>query len=129
VKPRQRTVISAATFSAMTSAALAQIVNSLPSCAADPGPPAGADNNWWTRALQRATKLEETAPLRLWRTTAPAVVRSAPTDTAPELARLPTGAGLWPIQVGEVWSQVQGRAGAVVYTGYIRTDAITQTDW
>jgi hypothetical protein len=129
VKPRQKTAISAATFSANTSAILAQVVTSLPSCAAIPGLLAGAENNWWTRAPQCATETEETAPLRLWRTTAPAVVRSAPTDTAPELARLPTGAGLWLIEVGEVWSQVHGRAGVLVYTGYIRTDSITQADW
>jgi hypothetical protein len=129
VKPRPRAAISAATFSAMTSATLAQLANSLPSCAAVPDLLAGAENNRWSRAPQRTTEPEEPAPLRLWRTTAPAVVRSAPTDAAPELARLPTGAGLWLIEVGEVWSRVHGRAGVLVYTGYIRTDSITQTDW
>ncbi|MFZ4406578.1 MAG: hypothetical protein ACOYOH_04515 [Paracraurococcus sp.] len=68
------------------------------------------------------------APHGLWRTTAPASLRTAPSDTAPELLLLPTGAALWPISFDGAWSRVRGRAGAVDYDGFVHTTAITRTD-
>jgi len=56
------------------------------------------------------------------------VVRSAATDVSPELARLPIGAALWPVEVDGAWSRVRGRAGAVGYIGYVRTGSITPAE-
>jgi hypothetical protein len=63
----------------------------------------------------------------LWRTTAPASLRTAPSDSAPELLLLPAGAALWPITLDGAWSRVRGRAGAVDYDGFVRTTVITRT--
>jgi hypothetical protein len=67
------------------------------------------------------------APHGLWRTTAPTSLRQAPSDAATELLRLPAGAALWPILLAEPWSRVRGRAGAVDYDGFLRTDTIVRT--
>jgi hypothetical protein len=71
---------------------------------------------------------KEIAPLGLWRTTAPTTVASATNESAPELARLPVNAALWPTEVREMWSRVRGYAGAVTYTGYIRSISIMPAD-
>jgi hypothetical protein len=81
-----------------------------------------------TCAPIRDSQSEEIGPRELWRTTAPIIVRSAPTDNASEVARLPVNSALWSINVGEAWSRVYGRAGAVTYTGYVRTSFITRTN-
>jgi hypothetical protein len=81
-----------------------------------------------TCAPIRDSQSEEIGPHGLWRTTAPIIVRSAPTDYAPEVARLPVNSALWPIDVGEAWSRVYGRAGVVTYTGYVRTSFIRRTN-
>jgi hypothetical protein len=76
----------------------------------------------------RDSQSEEIRPLRLWGTTAPIIVQSAQTDNAPEVARLPVNSALWLIAVVEAWSRVYGRAGAVTYTGHVRTRFITRTN-
>jgi hypothetical protein len=81
-----------------------------------------------TGSLRPPNAPNETAPFGLWRITTPTVVRSAATDASPEVVRLPVGAALWPIEVGQTWSRVRGRAGTVVYTGYVRTSSMTRTD-
>ena len=127
MKPRQRTLISAATLTAVTSGALAQAgKDSPPSGVGFPGMLPNSEHSWCPRSPNYATQSVKTPPLGLWRTTTPAIVRSAPTTTAPELAHLPVNAALWLIEVGETWSRVRGRAGAITYMGYIRTESITQ---
>jgi hypothetical protein len=81
-----------------------------------------------TRSPRPPNAPDETAQFGLWRITTPTVVRSAATDASPEVVRLPVGAALWPIEVGQTWSRVRGRAGTVVYIGYVHTSSMTRTD-
>lgn len=74
------------------------------------------------------TIAEAATRLGRWRTIIPTVVRAAPSDTAPELAHLPAGAALWPIQVNGGWIRVHGRAGTATYIGYVHSEAITKAN-
>jgi hypothetical protein len=79
-------------------------------------------------AAHTHTVAEAATRLGLWRTIIPTVVRVAPSDTAPELAHLPAGAALWPIQVKGRWIRVHGRAGADTYIGYVHSEAIAKAN-
>jgi hypothetical protein len=77
---------------------------------------------------QRGDDPGRAAPHGFWRTIAPTIVRSEASGASLEVAGLPVGAKLRPLEIGETWSRVRGRAGAIEYEGYVPTRSITRAD-
>lgn len=81
-----------------------------------------------TCAASRDIQFKKISPLSLQRAIAPAGVRSVSIENDPEPARLLANALLGPIEVGEIWSRLDGCAGDSIYTSLIRPISIMPAD-